>query len=231
MTPEDGGISPEPLAPPYKNSRLWIAFHAAVILLPLIGLTLAALALTLIQVGLLLSGSLEAIPPGIIGAALAAVGGRRVLFHARRIRLMIHGWDNAEDRGLLLKIGAVLGVLAILAGVFILKMGELLRSPDEKSTRGSLGALRSALSIYYGDMEGQYPDDLGALTVQKKYLPDIPRAKTPRHHRASAKFLNDPAPDDSGGWHYNNTAGDANAGVVRVNCTHTDVKGSVWNSY
>lgn len=230
-TPEDGWIPSERPVPPHKNSRLWIAFQVVVVLLPPAGLTLAALAAALIQLGLFFSGDLAAIPWGIIFAVLAVVGGRRVQLQARKIRLMILGWEPAEDRGLLLKLGALAGAFAVLAGFFIMKMGELMRTPDEKATRGSLGALRSALSIYYGNMEGQYPDDLGALTVGAKYLPKIPQAKTPMHHRASAKFLNGPAPDDSGGWHYNNAALDPNAGTVRVNCTHTDVKGSVWDSY
>ncbi len=230
-TPDGGWIPPESLSPPHNNSPWWIALHVVLFLLPLVGLVLAALAAAAVHVGLLLKGSLSAIAPALACAAVAAGAGWRLKLGSRKIRLMALGWEPAAAPSLLRAIGAAAGVLGILALVLILKMNELLRSPNEKATRGTLGAIRSALSIYYGDMEGLYPDDMNALTVGGKYLPEMPKAKTPVHHRSSARVLNGPQPDDSGGWYYNNVPLDPNVGSLQVNCTHTDVKGSVWTVY
>ena len=43
----------------------------------------------------------------------------------------------------------------------------------EERTRGSLVALRSPLSVYYGDLQGLYPADMRSLTVAGKYLSTI----------------------------------------------------------
>jgi hypothetical protein len=113
----------------------------------------------------------------------------------------------------------------------VVKFGALIRKASEGSCKGNLGFMRSALSIYYGDLEGHYPSDLGSLSVGGKYLKDIPRAATPRYHPDSDQVRYGASSDDQGGWLYNNTAGDPNFGTLLVNCTHTDTRGTVWTSY
>lgn len=100
-----------------------------------------------------------------------------------------------------------------------------------RQTVGNLGTIRSALSIYYGDLEGSYPESLAPLTAGDKYLTVIPRAEVPGLHRASDAVTFGREPDDGGGWLYNNAVADANYGTVLVNCTHTDPRGKVWSSY
>lgn len=95
----------------------------------------------------------------------------------------------------------------------------------------SLGSIRSALSIYYGDMEGQYPQDLAMLTIGGKYLSAIPKVGPGTMHPASSLIRNGATPTDEGGWLYNNLPSSANAGNVMINCTHTDSKGSAWTTY
>ena len=51
----------------------------------------------------------------------------------------------------------VVAIIGILAAIAIPKFADLIRKSQEGATKGSLGALRSALTIYYGDMEGVYP--------------------------------------------------------------------------
>ena len=132
----------------------------------------------------------------------------------------------------LIELVIVVAILGILAAIVIPKFADLVRKSNEGASRGNLGALRSALSIYYGDNEGQYPtDNLASLTVNGKYLTAIPMAKTPNYHPDSATVTTQTSSNDTGGWSYDNTVGDPNFGTVWVNCTHTDTKGNVWTTY
>lgn len=112
----------------------------------------------------------------------------------------------------------------------------LVRKSYEGATKGNLGAIRSALSIYYGDMEGLYPADPVSLTQSGKWLSKIPPAALPPYHErsriisrltgkefASGRYM------ESGGWAYVTDGTDR--GRFFVNCTHTDSKGHVWSEY
>ena len=134
----------------------------------------------------------------------------------------------------LIELMIVVAIIGILAAIAIPKFAELIRKSNEGSAKGNLGAVRSALSIYYGDMEGLYPVNLVALTIAGKYLTAIPKAKAPNYHTDSATAReNDStnAVNDGGGWGYVNYPGDSNFGTLWVNCSHTDTKGSVWTLY
>src|ERR1700685_25189 len=76
--------------------------------------------------------------------------------------------------------------IGILAAIAIPKFASLIRKSGEGASKGNLGAIRSSLSIYYGDMEGQYPAQLAALTISGKYLSSVPLAKTPNYHSDSS---------------------------------------------
>ncbi|MEK7389127.1 MAG: type II secretion system protein [Elusimicrobiota bacterium] len=133
----------------------------------------------------------------------------------------------------LIELMIVVAIIGILAAIAIPKFAELIRKSSEGASKGNLGSLRSALSIYYGDMEGQYPVLMGSLTIGGKYLNVIPMSKAPNYHADARSEANGAmtALGDGGGWYYVNTAGDANIGTAYVQCTHTDTKGSVWSSY
>ena len=85
----------------------------------------------------------------------------------------------------LIELMIVCAIIGILAAIAIPKFAELIRKSQEGATKGSLGALRSALSIYYADMEGQYPADMNSLTTNGKYLSTIPTVTTPPYHIAT----------------------------------------------
>jgi general secretion pathway protein G len=142
---------------------------------------------------------------------------------------------NSKGRKLrgftLIELMIVVAIIGILAAIAIPKFAELIRKSSEGASKGNLGAIRSALSIYYGDMEGQYPADMPALTVAGKYLSAIPVAKAPNYHTDSSAVTNQTQSNNGGGWSYNNTTNDANLGTLWVNCTHTDTKASVWTTY
>ena len=131
----------------------------------------------------------------------------------------------------LIELMIVVAIIGILAAIAIPKFAELIRKSNEGASKGNLGAIRSALSIYYGDMEGSYPDNMAALTVAGKYLSNVPVAKSPNYHADSSTAEEDTGAGDAGGWHYNNSVGNANNGTLLVNCSHTDTKGTIWTSY
>ena len=131
----------------------------------------------------------------------------------------------------LIELMIVVAIIGILAAIAIPKFASLIRKSSEGASKGNLGAIRSALSIYYGDMEGQYPVQLSALTIQGKYLASVPMAKAPSYHPDLSTETDAATVGDSGGWYFDNVTGDANIGNVWVGCTHTDTKGSVWSSY
>ncbi len=141
----------------------------------------------------------------------------------------------------LIELMIVVAIIGILAAIAIPKFAELIRKSGEGASKGNLGAIRSALSIYYGDMEGQYPSSLTGLTIAGKYLASIPVAKAPNYHADSSAV--DVLPGGcvivnwdinefvSGGWVYCDAPADPAYGGVIINCSHTDTKGSVWSTY
>jgi len=134
----------------------------------------------------------------------------------------------------LIELMIVVAIIGILAAIAIPKFAELIRKSSEGASKGNLGALRSAMSIYYGDMEGTYPANITSLTLGGKYLTVIPPAKAPNYHAdAQTVVLLTAAanPTDVGGWYYNDQLTNANIGNTLVNCTHTDTKGTVWTGY
>ena len=141
--------------------------------------------------------------------------------------------------------------LVVLAAIglgwsFMRSIGELHRRNSEGNTIGRLGAIRSALSVYYGDMQGQFPSALEALVTvhqdpaggTRNYLRSIQVAqcRSPYHPSPDCsknmevgvhdniRYAKEP--DDSGGWGYN-----AVDGTVYVNCTHTDSFGKSFAGY
>lgn len=130
----------------------------------------------------------------------------------------------------LLTVVAVIGILSALA---ITRYNQTLRKANEGAAKGNLGTIRSALRIYYADMEGgAYPETLAVLAQNSTFLPRVPEVEAPPYHPDSnAVRTSAGAANDAGGWQYNNVPSDLNYGTLWVNCTHTDSAGSVWTSY
>lgn len=133
----------------------------------------------------------------------------------------------------LIELMIVVAIIGILAAIAIPKFADLVTKSKEGATKGSLGAVRSALSIYYGDLEGMYPVQVLSLTVNGKYLTSVPYAKVPSYHGDTSAEDDGgaAAPNDQGGWAYDNVQADNNFGTLWVNCTHTDTKGTIWTVY
>lgn len=131
----------------------------------------------------------------------------------------------------LIELVTVVMIIGILASVAAAKYGNLVRKANEGELQGNLGAMRSALSIYYADLEGQFPASLTVLSVSSRYIKQLPQAEPPPYHGNSSAVFLGAASDDSGGWGYNDVQGNARHGTVFVNCTHTDSKGTSWAAY
>jgi prepilin-type N-terminal cleavage/methylation domain-containing protein len=137
----------------------------------------------------------------------------------------------------LIELMIVVAIIGILAAIAIPQFAQLVAKSQEGACKGNLGTVRSALSIYYGDTEGWYPGDMElGLVTSAKYLQAIPSANLPRTsnsagHTTANGVLNPATPTDVGGWVYENDNAAPNWGQVLVNCTHRDLRTSVWTAY
>ena len=143
----------------------------------------------------------------------------------------------------LIELMIVVAIIGVLAAVAIPKFANLIRKAKEASAKGQLGAVRSAVSIYYGDLEGNWPVDLGGITPT--YMQEIPLVDTgvPGLSAKSDQAMQDNGtlgPDSDvttgtkwgGGWWYNNgtagliTTSGSQDGVVRINVSATAINTS-----
>jgi len=147
----------------------------------------------------------------------------------------------------LIELMIVVAIIGILAAVAIPKFADLVTKSKEAAVKGTLGAVRSAISIYYGDQEGYYASNLfDGLSTGNKYMPTmsnipslgayvIPKTNTtlgnPGHTGGTYSNLSAAAGvgsayNDTTALNYNTATGD-----VGVNCTHNDTKSVVWTTY
>jgi len=152
------------------------------------------------------------------------------------VPLKIHKVKNGFT---LIELMIVVAIIGILAAIAIPQFANLVAKSQEGATKGNLGTLRSALSIYYGDTEGVYPSDsLATMTIGQKYLQNVPSATLPKTsnnigHGSSNTVTGQAysAITDGAGWSYDNAQTDNSWGAINVNCSHKDLRGSVWTAY
>ena len=131
-------------------------------------------------------------------------------------------------------------LVGIMAAVSIPQLSQLANKSQEGSNLGNLGSLRAGSSIFYGDTEGTYPQQLADLVP--KHVPQIPVLKL-KDHAATAEVAAydasvcsgrdvDPTKiKDTGKWGYVSDPKAPCWGTVFVDCTHTDSKQKPWVSY
>lgn len=147
----------------------------------------------------------------------------------------------------LIELMIVVAIIGILAAVAIPKFSDLILKAQEGSTKGNLGRLRSALNIYYSDMEGYFPLGTSAgnsnnstilsATLVPKYIGSIPKAKL-RWHAPSNRVYNHNFTQfhthdaGYGYWGYDGIRPTtSNWGRIWLWCTHTDGKGDQWSNF
>lgn len=132
----------------------------------------------------------------------------------------------------LIELLIVMAIIAILVAVAALRFGDSVRSSGDAVTKGNLGALRSALSVYYSDNNGIYPtDNLTSMTHGGKYLETIPKAQAGPVHLENYNVTSEVSPSETGGWSYNNDDTSLQWGKIHVGCFHSDNRGNVWSTY
>lgn len=143
----------------------------------------------------------------------------------------------------LLELLIVVSIIGILAGIAMPKMAEVARKAQEGALKGNLGALRSSLSIYYGDNEGIYPSCIAGAdstvfssVLMPNYIGAIPQVKGGLHPATNAVYCDSilvgGSVHDSQGWYYDGVLpADSQHGSIWVACDHTDSKGTTWTAY
>lgn len=126
--------------------------------------------------------------------------------------------------------------------VMMQKATKFAKQSREGRTKGNLGAIRSALSIYYGDHQGRYPTNLSELTLEGRYLRSIPNADTAvagENPTSAVTIIMGVQTEeeligklkDTGGWAYVADSKSPLWGWLVVDCTHADSKGNLWHRY
>jgi len=136
-----------------------------------------------------------------------------------------------------IEIVIAVAVVVIFALIAVPKLADVLRKSDEGATKGGLGALRSAIAMYYGDHEGNYPSAniVKELTENGKYIKEIPYVHCPPYHSKNKIIIisNFNENKDSGYWAYKADDSEDGTGKAKgqiwILCTHKDSKGNVWN--
>lgn len=132
----------------------------------------------------------------------------------------------------LIELLIVVVIIAILTTIGMLNYATAMRKSEDGVTKGNLGALRSAVAIYYTDNDGVYPtDDLSVITASRHCISSIPVAHILPSHAESTTVTLERTPSDTGGWSYNNTRSDPAWGTLRVGCLHQDSSGMSWTTY
>jgi len=132
----------------------------------------------------------------------------------------------------LIELMIVVTIIGILAGIAVQMYGDMTRKSTDAFTKGNLGTIRSALSIYYGNNEGIYPsDDLTCLTNNVRFLVVMPPTRIKPYHQDSNQVTAESTPSETGGWSYDNIPSDQTWGTVRVGCLHTDAKSVTWTDF
>ena len=126
----------------------------------------------------------------------------------------------------LIELMIVVAIIGVLAAITIPRFGVLARKGEEGSTKGKMGAIRSALIIYNAKNEGIWPDDLSAMVPD--YLNAVPAVDLGAYFAPSSNVDTLPAElnNNDGDWSYDNTGG-----LVWVDCNSLDTRKEVISTW
>lgn len=147
----------------------------------------------------------------------------------------------------LIEIMIVAAIIGVLAGIAIPKFAQLIRKSQEAATLGQLGGVRGALTIYYADNEGRFPQVplgfnttvlQGVLTAQAKYLAEWPSLHVPTYHDTT-NTVDTVTSDDfaaidpvcDGEYVYVANPASPAFGKIAIECYNQDLRGRIWSTY
>jgi prepilin-type N-terminal cleavage/methylation domain-containing protein len=143
----------------------------------------------------------------------------------------------------LIELMIALAIISILASVAIPKFADSVRKAQEASTKGALASMKGALTLYYGDNEGNPPNCVAgpastvfAGTVVPKYIETLPNVNNGLHPPTNLVYCDENITagvvHDAQGWYYDGVQPtDAGYGQIWVACDHTDALGNSWTQY
>ena len=143
----------------------------------------------------------------------------------------------------LIELMIVVAIIGILAAIAIPRFAQMLEKAREASTKGNIGALKSACSIYYGDWEGKWPSTLQSSPIFpfSQYMDIIPSVKVtfpqdPGYSPEGAEItylsrLEVLATGDTGTTVFTGWAYDSATGNCYVNSTALDSKEFPYTTY
>jgi prepilin-type N-terminal cleavage/methylation domain-containing protein len=144
---------------------------------------------------------------------------------------MRHGF-KARRGFTLIELMIVVAVIAVLTLIAVPKFASLIQKANESGTRGHLTSVRSAIRLYYMDNEQVFPPTFAALRDGGgKYLSGSIPLFTGYHPVVGDvdDLLTFDSNADVARWAY--ISGGTDAGVFKIQCTHTDTGGKLWSSY
>ena len=125
----------------------------------------------------------------------------------------------------LIELMIVVAIMGILIAVAIPRLSKILEAGREGATKGNLNAIRSAVTIYYGQGEGVWPTDL--TNGFSSFMAIIPPARaTPLGDTPHVTLVSSIPSAPGTGWAYLQ-----DGGMVWANSTATDVKGTSFTTY
>jgi type II secretory pathway pseudopilin PulG len=119
-------------------------------------------------------------------------------------------------------------IIAITLFISVPKFSNILRESEGIATKRGLASLRNAISLYYSENDGKYPDvNIAKELVEKGYIQDIPFVYIPGHKKSNTIYTDNLANNvDVGGWAYKaDSIKDSTGkyqGQIWVNCTCGD---------
>lgn len=157
------------------------------------------------------------------------------------------GRRDARSGFTLIELMIVVAIIGLLSAIAVPKFSDLLMKTREGNTKGNLGRIRSALNIYYSDMEGYFPSSgwnwnsnswTGLTTsLVPKYINVIPKAQLRWHAESNRVYMHSYSQGHShdssyGHWGYDGyTPATGDWGRIYIWCTHTDKNGQQWSTY
>ncbi len=138
----------------------------------------------------------------------------------------------------LIELMIVVAIIGILAAIAIPKFAQMLEKSREGATKGNLGSLKSAASIYYGDQQGIWPSTLNSFSTYSfsKYMGTLAPVKVtgafvsnstnPQGNLVSLTAQSQAPTGATSGWLYDSTNG-----IVYVNSTVQDSKAIPYSFY